>query len=94
MAPGARATAQPAHVRIRACATNIANAFQRALHQGPSAGAGGGSSSGKAEAVAGEARFVEKMDAAASCEEHVKPAEASAAIGVYVSTCVCVCLAP
>ena len=54
MAPGARATAQPVRVRIRACATHIANAFQRALHQGPSAGAGGGSSSGKAEAVAGE----------------------------------------
>ena len=32
------------------------------------------------------------VDAAASCEEHVKPAEASAAIGVYVSTCVSMCV--
>ena len=69
------------------------------LFPGPSAGVGGGSGNGKAEGAAGAAKFVEEMGAAASCDAHLKPAEATAATGVslclcvHMSLCVFVCSA-
>ena len=69
------------------------------LFPGPSAGVGGGSGNGKPEGVAGAAKFVEEMGAAASCDAHLKPAEATAATGVslclcvHMSLCVFVCSA-